>query len=87
MFCSRMHALSARSLLVPVTKTMQLLPSGDSPYVSVNDTPCPGYVDTCVVIISLKLFRQHGLLRGVKCVGASWRRLKIKGTPFRVLAD
>ena len=42
---------TTKSLLVPVTKTMQLLPSGDSPYVSVKDTLCPGYVDTCVVII------------------------------------
>ena len=53
MFCSKMHALLTRSLLATVTKTMQLLPPGDSPYVSVNDTPCPGCVDTCVMIIFL----------------------------------
>ena len=38
------------SLLTAVTKTMQLLPPGDSPYVSVNDTPCPGYVDTVLFL-------------------------------------
>ena len=88
MFCSRMHALLTRSLLATVTKTMQLLPPGDSPYVSVKDTPCLGCVDTCVVIIFLdNCLRQHGLPRGAKCVGASRRRLTINGTPFRVLAD